>query len=54
MLFRQLLLSHAAHSAWYLGASTVMRGYTLAVMTATAAVGPHGWLALRHLRRTET
>jgi hypothetical protein len=52
-LFRQVLLAHAAHSAWHVAASIVTHGYTPGVVTATTVVGPHGWWALRHLRETE-
>ncbi len=52
-LFRQVLLAHAAHSAWHVGASVAMRSYTPGVVTATAVVGPHGWWALRRLRETD-
>lgn len=51
-LFRQVLLAHTVHSAWHVGASAVMRGYTPGVVTAAAVVGPHGWWALRRLRQT--
>ena len=52
VLFRQVLLAHAAHSAWHVGASVAMRRYTPGVVTAVAVVAPHGWWALRHLRGT--
>lgn len=53
-LFRRVLLAHAAHSTWHVGASLMMHGYTPGVVTATAVVGPHGWWALRRLRKTES
>ncbi|WP_395695586.1 HXXEE domain-containing protein [Nocardioides sp.] len=49
-LFRQVLLAHAAHSAWHVGASVVVRGYTPGVVTAAAVVAPRGWWALHRLR----
>jgi hypothetical protein len=52
-LFRQVLLAHAAHSAWHVSASVAMRSYTPGVVTATAVVGPHGWWALRRLREAD-
>jgi hypothetical protein len=53
-LFRRVLLAHAAHSAWHVGASIVLHGYTPGVVTATAVVGPHGWWALRRLRKSQS
>lgn len=52
-LFRRVLLAHAAHSAWHVGASLALRAYTPGVVTAAAVVGPHGWWALRRLRETQ-
>lgn len=49
-LFRRVLLAHAAHSVWHVGASMVMHGYTPGVVTAAGLVGPHGWWALHRLR----